>query len=75
MKRLKHNFKKGMAFFLSLAMVAGLVSAMLGGANKVQAAAGSGTEPSVTAFATKDQLMGDTFKPDAYGNATKTNIR
>lgn len=70
MKRLKHNFKKGMAFFLSLAMVAGLVSAMLGGANKVQAAAGSGTEPSVTAFATKDQLMGDTFKPDAYGNAT-----
>lgn len=70
MKKLKHNFKKGMAFVLSLAMVAGLVPAMSGGANKVQAAAGSGTEPSVTAFATKDQLMGDTFKPDVDGNAT-----
>ncbi|MBD9028549.1 MAG: LPXTG cell wall anchor domain-containing protein [Butyrivibrio crossotus] len=72
MKKLKHNFKKGMAFVLSLAMVAGLVPAMSGGANKVQAAAGSGTEPSVTAFATKDQLMDDTFKPDANGNATTT---
>ena len=70
MKKLKHNFKKGMAFVLSLAMVAGLVPAMSGGANKVQAAPGSGTEPSVTAFATKDQLMGDTFKPDSNGEAT-----
>lgn len=68
--KLKHNFKKGMAFVLSLAMVAGLVPAMSGGANTVQAAAGEGTQPSVTAFATKDQLMGDTFKPDADGNAT-----
>ena len=56
MKKLKHNFKKGMAFVLSLAMVAGLVPAMSGGANTVQAATGSGTEPSVTAYATKDQL-------------------
>mgnify|MGYP002672244470 CR=1 FL=1 len=70
MRRLKHNFKKGMAFVLSLAMVAGLVPAMSGGANTVQAATGEGTQPSVTAFATKDQLMGDTFKPDADGNAT-----
>lgn len=52
MKKLKHNFKKGMAFVLSLAMVAGLVPAMSGGANKVQAAPGSGTEPSVSAYAT-----------------------
>ncbi len=37
MRRLKHNFKKGMAFVLSLAMVAGLVPAMSGGANTVQA--------------------------------------
>ena len=43
MRRLKHNFKKGMAFVLSLAMVAGLVPAMSGGANTVQAATGSGT--------------------------------
>lgn len=43
MRRLKHNFKKGMAFVLTFAMIAGLVPAMSGGANKVQAASGSGT--------------------------------
>lgn len=69
MKRWKHIFKKGMAFVLSLAMVAGLVPAMSGGANTVQAATGSGTEPSVTAYATKDQLM-TAFTPDANGTAT-----
>ena len=69
MKKLKHNFKKGMAFVLSLAMVAGLVPAMSGGANTVQAATGSGTEPSVTAYATKDQLM-TAFNPDSKGDAT-----
>lgn len=69
MKKLKHNFKKGMAFVLSLAMVAGLVPAMSGGANTVQAATGSGTEPSVTAYATKDQLM-TAFNPDSNGDAT-----
>ena len=69
MKRWKHFFKKGMAFVLSLAMVAGLVLAMSGGANTVQAATGSGTEPSVTAYATKDQLM-TAFTPDANGTAT-----
>ena len=69
MKKLKHNFKKGMAFVLSLAMVAGLVPAMAGGANKVQAAPGSGTEPSVSAYATKTQLMDGTFAPNADGTA------
>lgn len=69
MKKLKHNFKKGMAFVLSLAIVAGLVLAMSGGANTVQAATGSGTEPSVTAYATKDQLM-TAFNPDSNGDAT-----
>ena len=59
-----------MAFVLSLAMVAGLVPAMSGGANKVQAAAGSGTEPSVSAYATKDQMMDDTFAPDNTGTAS-----
>ena len=71
MKKLKHNFKKGMAFVLSLAMVAGLVPAMSGGANTVQAATGSGTEPSVTAYATKNQLM-NAFKPNSDGTATTT---
>ena len=69
MKRLKHNFKKGMAFVLTFAMIAGLVPAMSGGANTVQAATGSGTEPSVTAYATKDQLM-TAFNPDSNGDAT-----
>ena len=55
MGKLKHNFKKGITLVLSLAMVAGLVLAMSGGANTVQAAAGTGTQPSVTAYATKDQ--------------------
>ena len=61
--------RKGMAFVLSLAMVAGLVPAMSGGANKVQAATGSGTEPSVSAYATKKQLR-TAFTPDENGNAT-----
>ena len=69
MMKLKHNFKKGMALVLSLVMAAGLVPAMSGGANTVQAAPGSGTEPSVSAYATKDQLM-TAFNPDSNGNAT-----
>lgn len=69
MMKLKHDFKKGMAFVLTFAMIAGLVPAMSGGANTVQAATGSGTEPSVSAYATKDQLM-TAFTPDANGTAT-----
>ena len=42
---------------------------MSGGANKVQAAPGSGTEPSVSAYATKTQLMDGTFAPNAGGTA------
>ena len=68
MMKLKHNFKKGMALVLSLVMAAGLVPAMSGGADTVQAATGTGTAPSVTAFATKDQLM-KAFNPDSNGNA------
>ena len=67
--KLKHNFKKGMAFVLTFAMIAGLVPAMSGGADTVQAATGSGTEPSVTAYATKNQLM-TAFNPDANGTTT-----
>ncbi|MBT9647217.1 MAG: chitobiase/beta-hexosaminidase C-terminal domain-containing protein [Roseburia inulinivorans] len=69
MMKLKHNFKKGMALVLSLVMAAGLVPAMSGGADTVQAATGTGTEPSVTAFAAKDQLM-TAFNPDSNGTAT-----
>ena len=70
MMKLKHNFKKGMALVLSLVMAAGLVPAMSGGANTVQAATGTGTEPSVSAYATKDQMMDDTFAPDNTGTAS-----
>ena len=69
MMKLKHNFKKGLALVLSLVMAAGLIPAMSGGADTVQAATGTGTAPSVTAFATKDQLM-KAFNPDSNGNAT-----
>lgn len=71
MKRWKHNFKKGMTCVLSIAMIAGIISAMSGGANTVQAATGCGTEPSVTAYATKDQLM-TAFNTDSNGDATTT---
>ena len=65
----RRRLRKGLAMLLSLAMVAGLVPAMSGGANTVQAASGTGTEPSVSAYATKEQLM-TAFTPDANGNAT-----
>ena len=48
----RRRLRKGLAMLLSLAMVTGLVPAMSGGANTVQAASGSGTEPSVSAYAT-----------------------
>ena len=61
--------RKGMAFVLSLAMVAELVPAMSGEINTVHAASGTGTEPSVSAYATKEQLMNDTFAPNTDGTA------
>ena len=65
----RRRLRKGLAMLLSLAMVAGLVPAMSGGANKVQAATGTETEPSVSAYATKEQLMDGTFAPNADGTA------
>lgn len=73
MKRFKHKFKKGLAFILSLAMVTGLIPAMPGGANIVQAATGTDNTPSVSAYATKEQLMdeeSEIFAPNINGNAT-----
>lgn len=65
----RRRLRKGLAMLLSLAMVAGLVPAMSGGANTVKAASGSGTEPSVSAYATKTQLMDGTFAPNTDGTA------
>ena len=65
----RRRLRKGLAMLLSLAMVAGLVPAMSGGANTVQAASGTGTELSVSAYATKEQLMDGTFAPKEDGTA------
>lgn len=71
MKRLKHNFKKGMAFVLSLAMVAGLVPAMSGGQIRCRQHPVRELEPSVSAYATKTQLMDGTFAPECRWNCSK----
>lgn len=66
----KHNIlKKGMAMALSLAMVIGLDPSFAWNLTTVHAADGS-SEPGVSAYAAKEQLMDDTFAPDAVGNAT-----
>ena len=51
--------------------MAGLVPFMPHSVSKVQAAAGS-KEPSVTAYATKEQLMDSTFAPNSDGKADNT---
>lgn len=61
--RLIKKIKKGMAVILSTALMAGLVPFMPHSVSKVQAAAGS-KKPSVTAYATKEQLMDKTFTPN-----------
>ncbi|MGN0320198.1 MAG: DUF6273 domain-containing protein, partial [Lachnospira sp.] len=70
MEKINHKFKKGLALVISLAMMAGLVPALSGGISKVKAdtGAGTGSSPSVSAFATKMQLM-NAFTPDSDGNA------
>lgn len=66
----KHNIlKKGMAMALSLAMVIGLDPSFAWNLTTVHAAEAS-SEPGVSAYAAKEQLMDDTFAPDADGNAT-----
>ena len=66
------RLRKGLAMLLSLAMVVELIPAMSGEAVEVQAATenGTGSTLSVTAYATKEQMMGGTFAPDSNGNAT-----
>ena len=53
-----------LSIVLSLCMVLALVPQMVFAEGEI-----SGT-PSVSAYATKDQLKGDTFAPDSSGNAT-----
>ena len=69
MMKLKLNFKKGTAVALTAALLAGLVPALPGAAVSVKAAGGTTKSPSVSTYATKDQLMDDTFKPNREGSA------
>ena len=69
MMKLKHNFKKGTAVALAAALLAGLVPALPGAAVSVKAAGGTTKSPSVSTYATKDQMMDGTFKPDSEGSA------
>ena len=61
--------KRRVALLMSLCLIGTMIPAMPGGAVEVQAATGAGTEPSVSAYATKTQLMDSTFKPDANGTS------
>ena len=69
MMKLKHNFKKGTAVALTAALLAGLMPALPGAAGSVKAAGGTTKPPSVSFYATKDQMMDGTFKPNSEGSA------
>ena len=62
MKTIKKRFRKGTALLLACTMMAGVVTAMPGNIVNVKAAT---VDPSVTAYATKAQLMDGTFAPDS----------
>ena len=62
--------KRGLASLLAAVLAVGLLPMMPNNTATVRAAPGSGTEPSVSAYATKDQMMDDTFAPDNTGTAS-----
>ncbi len=70
MKAIRERFKKGTAVALTAALLAGLMPALPGAAVSVKAAGGTTKSPSVSTYATKDQLMDGTFAPNASGEAT-----
>ena len=69
MKAIRKRFKKGTAVALTAALLAGLVPALPGAAGSVKAAGGTTKSPSVSTYATKDQLM-NAFNPNTDGTAT-----
>lgn len=69
MKAIRERFKKGTAVALTAALLAGLVPALPGATVSVKAADGTTKSPSVSTYATKAQLMDDTFKPNSKGTA------
>ena len=70
MKAIRERFKKGTAVALTAALLAGLMPALPGTAVSVKAAGGTTKSPSVSTYATKDQLMDGTFAPNSSGEAT-----
>ena len=69
MKAIRKRFKKGTAVALTAALLAGLVPALPGAAGSVKAAGGTTKSPSVSTYATKEQMMDGTFKPNSEGSA------
>ncbi|RHP99912.1 hypothetical protein DW996_10360 [Roseburia sp. AM51-8] len=70
MKAIRKRFKKGTAVALTAALLAGLVPALPGATVSVKAADGTTKSPSVSTYATKDQMMDGTFAPNSSGEAT-----
>ena len=70
MKTIRARFKKGTAVALTAVLLAGLVPALPGTAVSVKAADNTTKSPSVSTYATKDQLMDGTFAPNSSGEAT-----
>ncbi len=70
MKAIRKRFKKGTAVALTAALLAGLVPALPGAAGSVKAAGGTTKSPSVSTYATKEQMMDGTFAPNSSGEAT-----
>lgn len=71
--RVKHRIKKGIAVVLSGTLMFGMAAGIMPGrALHVQAA--TTNEPSVTAYATKAQLMDGTFAPDDNGTASNIGM-
>ena len=70
MKAIRERFKKGTAVALTAALLAGLMPALPGAAGSVKAAGGTTKSPSVSTYATKDQMMDNTFAPNSSGEAT-----
>ncbi len=70
MKTIRARFKKGTAVALTAVLLAGLVPALPGTAVSVKAADNTTKSPSVSTYATKEQLMDGTFAPNSSGEAT-----
>lgn len=68
--RIRNRVKKGIAVLLSSVLTFGMAAGIIPGSTlRAKAANVSISEPSITFYATKDQLMDGTFAPNADGTA------